>query len=189
MSGADPEEDVQAIAEEVQQGRDSYVIPQDLVEERRQQEAEKAEPEQQPDVSSNLRAQITAMSVGQRLKLALKGNRDARTILIRDSNRLVQRFVLQNPRITEEEVIALCKNRSAERELIETIAKRKEWIANYQIKLALVTNPKTPLPVALRYVPTLLPRDLRALAKSKNVPHAISTIARRLVIERLAGRS
>jgi hypothetical protein len=185
MSEREPEEDLESIAEEVQQGRDSYLVPHELVEEKHEKEVGKKD----EAASTNLRAQITTMNVGQRLKLALKGNRDARTILIRDSNRLVQRFVLQNPRITEEEVIALCKNRSAERELIETIAKRKEWIANYQIKLALVTNPKTPLPVAVRYVGTLLPRDLRLLAKSKNVPHAISSIARRIVIERLAGRT
>jgi hypothetical protein len=190
MSEPEPEEDIQSIAEEVQQGRDSYAIPQELVDEPHGKEPEKEpEHEQEKEPSPNLRAQIGAMKVGQRLKLALKGNRDARQILIRDANRLVQRFVLQNPRITEEEIIALCKNRSVERELIEAISKKKEWTANYQIRLALVTNPKAPLAVVVRYVPTLFPRDLRQLAKSKNVPSAISSIARRLVIERLAGKT
>jgi hypothetical protein len=178
MSPEEREEDVEAIAVEVVEGRDAYVIPEDLVHDAE----EKAPP------SLNLRARITAMKVGERLKLALKGNRDARAILIRDANRLVQKFVLQNPRISEEEIIALAKNRSAERELIDAIAKRKEWLANYQVRLALVTNPKTPLATAVRYVPTLFARDLRQLAKSKNVPTAISGLARRLVIERAAGK-
>jgi hypothetical protein len=124
------------------------------------------------------------MSVGQRLKLAMKGGRDARGILIRDASFLVRRFVLQNPRISDEEIIALAKNRSVERELLDVIFKRKEWMANYQVKLALATNPKTPLPVAMRIVPSLLPRDLRALAKSKNVPAGVTGMAKRLVIDR-----
>lgn len=190
MSDPELEEDLESIAEEVQQGRDSYVIPQELVDDARESEPQKpsAEVEKEPATSPNLRAQIAAMKIGQRLKLALKGNRDARSILIRDSNRLVQRFVLQNPRITEDEVMALCRNRGSERELIEAICKKKEWTTNYQIRVALVTNPKTPLMIALRLAPTLLQRDLRVLAKSKNVPSAIGSVARRLLIERLAGK-
>jgi hypothetical protein len=55
------------------------------------------------------------------------------------------------------------------------------------VKLALATNPKTPLPLAVRLVPSLLPRDLRAIAKSKNVPGAVNGLAKRLVIERSGG--
>ena len=167
-------ENLEALAEEIQQGRDAIAVPEELVEDR--------PPETQ--VARNLQAQIQAMNVGERLKLALKGNRDARVFLLRDPNRLVQRFVLQNPRITDEEILALAKNRNIDRELLENIARRKEWVSNYQVRLALTTNPKTPLAVAVRYVPTLLPRDLRALAKSKNVAAAVCGAARRLVIGR-----
>lgn len=166
--------DIEHLAEEIQSGRDAIAVPADLLEER--------PPEKKP--SLNLAAQIQAMGVGQKIKLALKGNRDARMILIRDSSRIVQRFVLNNPRISDEEIVALAKNRSIDRELLDQICRRKEWLANYQVKLALATNPKTPLAVAVRLVPTLLPRDLRALAKSKNVPSAVNGMAKRLVIER-----
>lgn len=169
--------DLEALAEDIQQERDAIVVPQDLVEE--------LPPEKR--ITRNLATEIQQMGVGERLKLALKGNRDARMILIRDSSRIVQRFVLQNPRITEEEVIALAKNRSIDRELLDVICRRKEWLANYQIKLALATNPKTPVVLAVRLVPSLLPRDLRAIAKSKNVPGPICGLAKRLVIERSGG--
>ncbi len=162
------------LADDIQSGRDSIAVPAELLEER--------EPEKRPNL--NLAAQIQGMGVGQKIKLALKGNRDARMILIRDSSRIVQRFVLNNPRITEDEIVALAKNRSIDRELLDQICRRKEWLANYQVKLALATNPKTPLAIAVRLVPTLLPRDLRALAKSKNVPSAVNGMAKRLVIER-----
>jgi hypothetical protein len=167
-------DDLAALAEEIEQGRDTIAVPAVLVEER--------PPEQQP--AKNLQAQIQSMNVGERLKLALKGNRDARTFLIRDANRIVQRFVLLNPRISDEEVLALAKNRNIDRDLLDQICRKKEWVSNYQVRLALATNPKTPLGIAVRFVPTLLPRDLRILAKSKNVPSAICSMAKRLVLER-----
>ncbi len=177
----DEEEDVTAIATAVEEGRDKFVVPEELVEER--------PVEAPPPLAKNLQALIGDMKVGERLKLALNGNRDARQILIRDGNRMVQRFVLKNPRVTEEEIIGVAKNRSAERELLEMIGKRKEWLSNYQVRLALVTNPKTPLGLAVRYVPSLFPRDLRLLAKSRNVASAVNALAKRLILERGGQRS
>ena len=81
----------------------------------------------------------------------------------------------------------LCKNRSIDRELLDQVVRRKEWLASYQVKLALATNPKTPLPLALRLVPMLLPRDLRTLAKSKNVPQGVNSLAKRLILQRTQG--
>jgi len=170
----DPDDDLTELAEAIEQGRDTIEVPEALLEEH--------PPEQQ--VAKSLQAELQGMRVGERLKLALKGNRDVRTLLIRDANRMVQRFVLLNPRITDEEVLAIAKNRSVDREVLETVCRKKEWVSNYQVRLALATNPKTPLGVAVRFVPTLLPRDLRTLAKSKNVPAAICSMAKRLVIER-----
>lgn len=166
--------DLDEVAKAIIEGRDPYVLPSELLDDVVEPEAPK----------QGLQARIAQMKVGERLKLALKGGRDARTILIRDSNLLVQRFVLQNPRISDEEVVAVAKNRTAERELLETIGKKKEWINNYQVRLALVTNPKTPVTIAVPFVRTLLVRDLRLLAKSKNVPVAVNGAAKRLVIER-----
>jgi hypothetical protein len=168
------EEDLAALAHDIQQGRDDIAVPPELVEERPPQKAP----------GRNLLAEIQAMPVGERLKLALKGNRDARTLLMRDPNHLVRRFVLQNARLSDDEIIGVAKNRNADRELLEEICRRKEWVSNYQVRLALATNPKTPLAVAVRFVPTLLPRDLRQLAKSKNVPSAVCGMAKRLVIDR-----
>ncbi len=171
------EPNLEALADDIQQDRDTIVVPQELVEE--------LPPEKK--ITRNLSTEIQMMAVGERLKLALKGNRDARQILIRDSSRIVQRFVLQNPRISDDEVVGLAKNRSIDRELLEIICRRKEWLSNYQVKLALATNPKTPLALAVRLVPSLHPRDLRVLAKSKNVPGPVCSLAKRLVIDRSGG--
>ncbi len=159
------------IAAKVVAGTDTIAVPAELVE----------------DVSvvpPSLLQRIQAMNVSEKIKLALRGNRDARAQLIRDSNSLIRRFVLQNPRVGDEEIIAIAKNRSADDEILRIIASSRSWTRNYQVRLALVTNPKTPLTLSVRFLGSLYERDLRALAKSKNVPSTISTAAKRLVLQK-----
>lgn len=168
------EADLQAIADSVERGDDPYVVPAELLE----------EPDASAPINKSLYAQILRMSVGERIKLALKGNRDARMILIRDTNRLIQRFVLQNPRLSDDEVITIARNRNLDVDLLRKIAEHKQWPRNYQVRSALVTNPKAPLASALHFVGTLMERDLRLLAKSKNVSATIVAQARRLLLQR-----
>ncbi|HTO58383.1 MAG TPA: hypothetical protein VMJ74_11335 [Pseudomonadales bacterium] len=135
-------------------------------------------------VNKSLYNTIMQMAVGQKIKLALKGNRDARNILIRDSNRLIPRFVLQNPRVTEDEIAALSRNRNADTDLLRIIGDHKEWSRLQPVRSALVNNPKTPVTIALRFVGALPDRELRLLAKSKNVQSAVVSKAKRLVMQR-----
>jgi hypothetical protein len=166
--------EVEAIAERIERGDDPYAVPEEML----------VEPEPDKPVNKSLYNQIVHMTVGERVKLALKGNRDARMILIRDPNRLIQRFVLQNPRIGDEEVLMMARNRNLDTDLLRLIGDHKYWPRNYQIKLALVTNPKTPLAIALHFVSSLMDRDIRFLAKSKNISATIANQARRLLMQR-----
>jgi len=163
------------IVRAVEAGKDGIAVPGELLVEKEGEQPEKVIPQ-------SLYAQIVGMGVHQKIKLAMRGNKDARTILVRDPVRLVRRCVLQNPRITDGEVIALARNRSADEELLRMINEKREWVRNYQVRYALSTNPKTPLPVAIRHVATLSERDLRFIAKSKNVPQAIAVQARRILL-------
>ena len=52
---------------------------------------------------------------------------------------------------------------------------------NYQVKLALATNPKTPQAIAMKFINYLQDKDLRSLMKSKDVPSVVSTHARRIL--------
>jgi len=139
--------------------------------------------EPEPEKKS-LYNEIKGMAVGQKIKVALKGGREARNILMRDSNMVVKRLVLRNPRITEDEILILTRNKSEEKEFLDFVAARRDWMRNYQIRLALVTNPKTPLPLALRLVNTMLDKDLRQIAKSKNVTGAVNSAAKRTLFRR-----
>jgi hypothetical protein len=180
-------EEIAAIVEQIAKDQDPYQLPASLVND---SEEPKGRPASSPDPSINksLYNQIRAMSVGERLKLALKGNRDARAILIHDSNHLIPRFVLQNPRITEDEVVALARNRNTDTELLRLIGEQREWSRNHQVKSALATNPKTPVAIALRFVGSLTERELRMIAKSKNVTSAVATSAKRILFQRTSTR-
>ena len=164
-------DDEQTIAATVEAGTDGIAVPQALVD----------EPETGQAVEKSLLQRLQEMTVAERIKLALRGNRETRMLLIRDSNRMIRRFVLQNPRVGDEEIIAISKNRSADDELLRLIAENREWTKNYQVKLSLTTNPKTPLVLALRFVGGLNERDVRALAKSKNVSATVANAAKRLI--------
>jgi hypothetical protein len=170
----DPE--ITAIAEQVTAGKDSIAVPTGLVEEpAKDKEPEKHEPP--------LWMQIKAMSMAERTKLALRGNKESRQILIRDVNIQIQRLVLHNPRITEEEILQIAKDRNIDEELLAWIADSRDWVKNYSVRIALVENARTPVAKALRILPTLDEKELSRLGKSKQIPQVVAVQARRIVFQ------
>lgn len=123
-----------------------------------------------------------AMEVPAKIKTALTGDKEWRTILLKDNNKLVSAAVLKNPRITEGEVLTIAKSQIQNDEIMRLICANKEWLKNYQIRKALVENHKTPLPTALRLLATLSDKDIQFIAKSKNISTVLSTQARKLVM-------
>lgn len=143
---------------------------------------------QQPDkVDSKAKSrfqEITDLPVPDKVKLAMTGDKEARSILLRDSNRQVQEAVLNSPRITEGEVAGVANSRNVSDELLRKIAQNREWMKNYQIRLGLVNNPKTPLPIGIKMVGTLMISDLKRLSKSKGVSNVLVTSAQRILIKK-----
>ncbi|MBY0398837.1 hypothetical protein K2X89_00960 [Myxococcota bacterium] len=135
-------------------------------------------------LQSSLFAAVQKMSVMQKIKLARVGGKEARALLIKDRNRIVASSVLASPKLTETEVVSFAQSRSMGDELLRVIANNREWTKNYQIKLALASNPKTPQPQAIKFLNYLQERDLRHLMKSKDVPSNISTHARRILTKK-----
>lgn len=122
--------------------------------------------------------------VSDKIKMALTGDKEWRTILIKDANKQVSGAVIKNPRITEGEVLSILKGSIQNDEILRVICSNKEWVKNYQIRKALVENHRTPLQTALRYLATLGDKDIAFLAKSKSVSTVISTQAKRLLMQK-----
>ena len=131
--------------------------------------------------TQNILLRIQNLGVGERIQLALKGGRDIRTILIKDTNKEVMLSVLDNQKITDTEVELIARSRSVPDEALRRIAKNREWLKNYAIVHALVTNPKTPAGISVSMVSDLRLKDLVILEKNKNVPDVIRSAAKRLL--------
>lgn len=123
---------------------------------------------------------IAKMTVAQRVQYAIKGGSDARRTLIRDANKVVQRAVLQSPRLTDQEVEAFASMSSLTDEVLRLIAGNRAFRKNYVVVRNLVNNPKTPLDVTLHMLPMLNPQDLKRLTTNKNVPETLRTTAFKL---------
>jgi hypothetical protein len=132
---------------------------------------------------------ILKMSIAEKIKLAALGNKEARTVLLRDTNKLVSMSAIQSPRITEGEVLSMANNRTAPDDLLRYIAANRDWLKNYQLKLALVKNPKVPLPTAMRFLPLLREPDIRDLSRDRNVPSGVKNQARVMMAKKSAGSS
>lgn len=124
------------------------------------------------------------MGIGEKIKMALSGDKEWRSILVKDANKLVSGSVIKNPRITEAEILTLIKAGIQNDEIMRLICANKEWIKSYQIRKALVENNRTPVQSAMRYLGTMGDKDLASFAKSKNIPSVISTLAKRLILNK-----
>ena len=124
------------------------------------------------------------MGIGEKIKMALSGDKEWRSILVKDANKLVSGSVIKNPRITEGEILTLIKAGIQNDEIMRLICANKEWIKSYKIRKALVENNRTPVQNAMRYLGTMGEKDLAYLAKSKNISSVISTMAKRLLLNK-----
>ncbi|HEY0081039.1 MAG TPA: hypothetical protein VGB73_20715 [Pyrinomonadaceae bacterium] len=127
---------------------------------------------------------IMLMSVKDRVKLGMKGDREARAILIRDSNRVVSSAVIHNPRITDQEIEAIASMRTVSDEVLRLIAMNRAWARSYAIIHNLARNPRTPIPTAITILPRLYAKDLKNISQSRNVSETVRRQAARLAATR-----
>ncbi|HTQ61552.1 MAG TPA: hypothetical protein VMI32_15105 [Candidatus Solibacter sp.] len=138
--------------------------------------------EAEPDAAKRqtLIQRVAKMTVSERVQFAIKGGAEARRTLIRDSNKVVQRAVLQSPRLTDQEVEAFASMTSLTDEILRLIAGNRKFRKNYSVVRNLLNNPKTPLDVSLHMLPMINAIDLKRLTSNKNVPETLRTTALKL---------
>lgn len=127
------------------------------------------------------RVMLNALPVPQRLKAALKGTREQRSVLIRDPNKVVAAAVLSCPKLSETEVEVFARMTNVAEEVLRSIATNRGWIKSYTIASGLIRNPKTPPAISLGLLSRLNERDMRLLTTDRNVPEALRLAARKAV--------
>jgi hypothetical protein len=119
--------------------------------------------------------------------MARKGDREARSILIRDSNRVVSTAVINNPRITDHEIENIASMRTVADEVLRLIAMNRAWTRSYTIIYNLCRNPRTPIPTSLGMLPRIRTKDLQTIAVNRNISEAVRRQAGRLSQARSGG--
>jgi hypothetical protein len=131
---------------------------------------------------------IREMTVGQKLTLAKKGNRDARMILVKDHNEMIALEVVNSPRVTEDEILAIAQMRDVSDKVLRAISNVRRFRTSKVVVTSLLHNPKTPVGVALGLgLPNLTDRDLQRLARDRNIPAAVSRAAQQILERRAKG--
>lgn len=125
-----------------------------------------------------LYAQIADMTISQKIRRATLGTGAERMMLVRESNRLVATAAASSPLLRESDAVLIAANRNVIDDVLRIISRNREFTRSYQVKLNLVSNPRTPFTFSSRMVPLLRTSDLRKLAKSRNVPGAIQKAVR-----------
>ena len=139
-----------------------------------------AEIEPDPVKRETLMQKLTRLNVVERIILALKGGREERMLLIRDRNKMVQRSVLQSPRLTDSEVESFAAMANVTSDVLRIISLNRVFMKSYAIIRNLVKNPKTPLDISLHILPRLTATDLKILTTNKNIPETLRNTAIKL---------
>jgi hypothetical protein len=141
--------------------------------------AERLEGDVSPERISLIR-RIMFMTVKDRVKLGVKGDREARGILIRDANKMVATAVIHNPRITDHEVENIASMRTVAEEVLRVIGMNRQWARSYPIIHNLARNPRTPMATAVQILGRIRTKDLKAITLNRNVSEAVRRQAYRL---------
>lgn len=137
----------------------------------------------------SLYQKVTRMRVSERMQMAIKGGREERALLIRDSSRLVQRAVLKSPRLSEQEVESFAAMTSVSEDVLRGIAANRNFMKTYSIMRALTFNPKCPVDISLGLMTRLIITDLKHLTGNKNIPETLRTSAQKLFRQRTVKQS
>ncbi|MEM9070628.1 MAG: hypothetical protein AAGE52_19130, partial [Myxococcota bacterium] len=121
---------------------------------------------------------IREMKTSEKLRLAIVGDGAARSILVRDPNRLVSFAAISSPSMTVAEAAGIAHSKEIGEDILRYISNRKEWVRSYEVKRSLLFNPKTPVGIAMKFLGHLRPNDLKALSRSRGVANALKTAAK-----------
>lgn len=143
------------------------------------------EGETEEEKAKTFQERLATMTVPEKMKFAMKGTREQRSVLIRDPNRLVSSAVLSCPKVNDAEVEGFAKMGNVPEEILRTIAMNRAWTKNYAVVLALVKNAKTPVALTMNLMNRLTDGDVKKLSTDRNVPEALRGHARKRVVKKM----
>ncbi len=134
------------------------------------------------------RDEINNMRTPERIRFARIGSAAARAILVRHPNKQVSFAAISSPKMNAAEASAIAHSKEIGDDILRYIGNRREWLRNYEIKRALVYNPKTPVGISLRFLGHLRENDLKTLTRSRGIPGPLKTAATQRYQKKSKGR-
>jgi hypothetical protein len=128
---------------------------------------------------------IARLSVGERVQLALKGNKDERFVLIRDGVKVVCNAVIDSPKVTDSEVEMFASMKNVNESVLRAIASKRKFIKSYAIIRILTSNPRCPIDISVPLLSHLLTLDLKYLSANKNVAETVRKMSLKIFRDRL----
>jgi hypothetical protein len=138
-----------------------------------------------PPVRLNTMQKINGLDVKGRIQLALKGNKEERSILIRDGTKLVALAVLEAPKISDGEVEKFALQKNVLEAVLRQIPMKRRFMKNYIVVRNLVANPRTPLDLGLGLMKHLLAQDLKNISANKEVSETVRKLALKMYKQKL----
>lgn len=120
---------------------------------------------------------INRLDVKGRIQLAMKGNKEERSILIRDGTKVVALAVLDAPKISDGEVEKFALQKNVLEAVLRQIPLKRRFMKNYIVVRNLVSNPRTPLDLGLGLMKHLQTQDLKNISANKEVSETVRKLA------------
>ena len=139
------------------------------------------ETEEDGPMAATMASKILNMTISEKMRLAMLGSSAERDYLIKDNNRLVHMAAVMSPKVRVKDVKGWSGNRLMPDNVLSFIAGHRRYRRMYDIVVNLANNPKTPIKDALRLLPQLVAKDIKALAKNRNVGHQIRRQAKAII--------
>jgi hypothetical protein len=143
------------------------------------------QPPKGPPKRENTFQKINSLDVKGRIQLALKGNKEERSILIRDGTKVVALAVLEAPKLADGEVEKFASQKNVLEAVLRQIPLKRRFMKNYIVVRNLVANPRTPLDLGLGLMKNLLAQDLKNLSSNKEVSETIRKLALKMYKQKL----
>ncbi len=124
---------------------------------------------------------LSLLNVTGKVKAAMRGTREERSVLIRDPNKLVSLAVLSSPKINAQEIETITRMGAVSEEVLRVIGTSRAWVKNYGVIQGLCFNPKTPIALTLGFVKRLTERDVKHLATDRNLPEPLKLTAKKMI--------
>ena len=132
----------------------------------------------------SIASRVAQLTVPEKVELAVKGNREVRRILSRDASSIVARAVIGSPKLAEDDIVSYAASSLTHEDVLRLIAENRQWTANRQVVSALVLNPRTPPPAAIRFLKSYHTSELRVLSNNRGLSAAVRQEAKRLLAQR-----